>query len=117
MSALAPADSPSVAGLPSTAIPARYMVDASRWATEIPARALRAPSNLVISRGADTVRLVLPAIDSLPSSPVWAMLGADSLVVSDTDRVIKGRPVPGGTYKWLLIPGTVVRLTGRHPAR
>ena len=116
VSALAPADSPSVAGLPSTAIPARYMVDASRWATEIPARALRAPSNLVISRGADTVRLVLSAIDSLPSSPVWAMLGADSLVVSDTDRVIKGRPVPGGTYKWLLIPGTVVRLTGRSGA-
>jgi N-acetylmuramoyl-L-alanine amidase len=40
------------------------------------------------------------------------MLGADSLAPSDTDRVIKGRPVPGGTYKWLLMPGTVVRLTG-----
>jgi N-acetylmuramoyl-L-alanine amidase len=112
VSALAPADSPGVSGLPTTSIPARYVVDADRWATEIPAGALRDSSRLVIARGPDTVRLAIPAIDSLPSAPVWAMLGADSLAPSDTDRVIKGRPVPGGTYKWLLMPGTVVRLTG-----
>jgi N-acetylmuramoyl-L-alanine amidase len=112
VSALAPADSPGVSGLPTTSVPARYVVDADRWATEIPARALRDSSRLVISRGSDTVRLSIPAIDSLPRSPVWAMLGADSLAPSDTDRVIKGRPVPGGTYKWLLMPGTVLRLTG-----
>ena len=112
VSALAPADSPAVAGLPTTSIPARYVVDPDRWAAQIPAGALRMPSNLVISRGADTVRLALPAVDSLPSSAMWAMLGADSLAVGDTDRVIKGRPVPGGTYKWLLIPGTVVQVTG-----
>jgi N-acetylmuramoyl-L-alanine amidase len=40
------------------------------------------------------------------------MLGADSIAVGDTDRVITGRPLPGGTYKWLLMPGTVVRVTG-----
>jgi N-acetylmuramoyl-L-alanine amidase len=112
VSAFAPADSPGVSGLPTASIPARYVVDADRWAVEIPARALRDSSRLVISRGSDTVRLAIPVIDSLPHSPVWAMLGADSLAQSDTDRVIKGRPIPGGTYKWLLIPGTVVRLTG-----
>lgn len=112
VSALAPADSPGVSGLPATGIPARYTLDMDRFATGIAARALRDSSYLVISRGADTVRLALPLVDSLPSGAVWAMLGADSLAPSDTDRVIKGRPVPGGTYKWLLIPGTVVRLTG-----
>jgi N-acetylmuramoyl-L-alanine amidase len=112
VSALAPAGSPGESTLPTTSIPARYVVDADRWATEIPARALRDSSRLVIARGPDTVRLAIPAIDSLPRSPVWAMLGADSLAPSDTDRVIKGRPLPGGTYKWLLMPGTVVRLTG-----
>ncbi|HET7621190.1 MAG TPA: N-acetylmuramoyl-L-alanine amidase [Gemmatimonadaceae bacterium] len=112
VSALAPADSPGVSGLPTASIPARYVVEADRWATDIPARALRDTSRLVITRGADSVRLPIPAIDSLPRTPVWAMLGADSIAPSDTDRVIKGRPIPGGTYKWLLMPGTVVRLTG-----
>lgn len=112
VSALAPADSPGVSGLPSTGIPARYTIDGDVFATEIASRMLRDSSHLVISRGADTVRLGLPAVDSLASGVVWAMLGADSLAPSDTDRVIKGRPIPGGTYKWLLMPGTVVRLTG-----
>lgn len=112
VSALAPADSPGVSGLPTSSIPVRYVVDPERWAVGIPARALRDTSRLVIARGSDTVRLALSAVDSLPRSPVWAMLGADSLAPSDTDRVIKGRPVPGGTYKWLLMPGTVVQLTG-----
>ncbi len=112
VSALAPADSPGVRGLPTSAVPARYTIDAYRFATSIAARELRDTSSIVIARGRDTVRLVLPAIDSLPDVPVWAMLGADSLAPGDTDRVIKGRPVPGGTYKWLLMPGTMVRLTG-----
>lgn len=112
VSALAPADSPGVSGLPTTSIPARYLLDSDRFATEIRATMLRDSSRLVISRGSDTVRLALPAVDSLPGGAVWAMLGADSLAPSDTDRVIKGRPVPGGTYKWLLMPGTIVRLTG-----
>jgi N-acetylmuramoyl-L-alanine amidase len=112
VSALAPADSPGVSGLPTTSIPARYTLDTDRFATEIAARMLRDSSRLVIARGPDTVRLAIPSVDSLPSGAVWAMLGADSLAPSDTDRVIKGRPVPGGTYKWLLMPGTVVRLTG-----
>jgi N-acetylmuramoyl-L-alanine amidase len=31
----------------------------------------------------------------------------------DTDRVINARPVPGGTYKWFLLPGTTLELTGK----
>lgn len=33
-------------------------------------------------------------------------------VLSDTDRVVVGRPTPTGTYKWFLIPGTSVQVTG-----
>ena len=112
VSALTPADSPGVGGLATTSVPARYVTDPDRWATDIPARMLRAPSRLLIARGSDSVRLVLPAIESIAHSGLWAMLGADSLAVGDTDRVITGRPIPGGTYKWLLIPGTVVKVTG-----
>lgn len=32
-------------------------------------------------------------------------------VLSDTDRVVIGRPSPTGTYKWFLIPGTSVQVT------
>ncbi|MBX6330427.1 MAG: N-acetylmuramoyl-L-alanine amidase [Gemmatimonadaceae bacterium] len=90
----------------------RYVGEPERWATSLPAARLRAPTELVISRGADTVRLPLPAIAPAPPPGTWGVLGADSSAVSDTDRVIIGRPVPNGTYKWLLIPGTVVPVTG-----
>src|SRR4029079_2217390 len=42
----------------------------------------------------------------------WVRLtgGAD---VPDTDRVVILRPVPNGTYKWLLFPGTTVRAAAR----
>jgi N-acetylmuramoyl-L-alanine amidase len=93
-------------------VTARYAGEPERWVTSLPAARLRAPTELVISRDADTVRLPLPAIASAPPPGTWGVLGADSSAVSDTDRVIIGRPVPNGTYKWLLIPGTVVPVTG-----
>ncbi len=33
-------------------------------------------------------------------------------ILGDTDRVVVGRPSPTGTYKWFLIPGTAVQVTG-----
>jgi N-acetylmuramoyl-L-alanine amidase len=33
--------------------------------------------------------------------------------MSDTDRVVIGRPQPDNTYKWYLLPGTRLELTGR----
>jgi N-acetylmuramoyl-L-alanine amidase len=38
------------------------------------------------------------------------MLGKSA--AADSGRVISVRPVPGGTYKWFAIPGTVVERTG-----
>lgn len=60
---------------------------------------------------------VLRATEGAPAvrdtTPRWVMLGAglaslDS-IPADTDRVVVGRPLRGGTYKWFLLPGTVVR--------
>lgn len=94
------------------AVSPRYVGDPEQWATALPARRLRVRSELVISRGSDTVRLALPAVAPPPPPVTWGVLGADSAAESDTDRVITGRPIPGGTYKWLLLPGTMVPVTG-----
>lgn len=99
----------------ATPVPPRYAGDPDVWARRIPAAALRVPSWLVVTRGSDTVRLPVPAVDTAPPPGTWGMLGADTTSVSDTDRVIIGRPVAGGTYKWLLMPGTEVQVTGRAP--
>lgn len=88
--------------------------------------------DLVATRGGDTARLtrtvLLPfrpaggadtttAVTSLPevfsdSGRFVALDDADSSI-DDTDRVAIGRPVPGGTYKWFLLPGTIVQVVGR----
>jgi len=86
--------------------------DSVQWSLGVPAGRMRAPSSIVVARGADTVRLSVPAIAPAPPVPTWGILGADTSSVSDTDRVIIGRPVPNGTYKWLLMAGTAVPVTG-----
>ncbi|HEX6964616.1 MAG TPA: N-acetylmuramoyl-L-alanine amidase [Gemmatimonadaceae bacterium] len=95
-------------------VPVRYLGDSTWWATDLPARALDGHANLIVARGRDTVRFHLAQVSLLGDAPTWALLGADSSTVSDTDRVVVGRPTPGGTYKWFLFPGTQVQLTGRE---
>jgi len=83
------------------------------WATDLPAASLARGAELVVSRGSDSVRFEIRdiTIDDV-TQPRWIRLtgGAD---VPDTDRVIIVRPVPNGTYKWLLLPGTTLQATGR----
>ena len=43
----------------------------------------------------------------------WVRLGTIN-AAADTDRTIIGRPIPGGTYKWFFMPGTVVPLISRE---
>jgi N-acetylmuramoyl-L-alanine amidase len=72
---------------------------------------------------ADTLAAITSRIDSLGGAlrialardePIgWVQLGAPN-AAADTDRVIVGRPVPGGTYKWFFLPGTVVPLVARE---
>ncbi|MFN2398774.1 MAG: N-acetylmuramoyl-L-alanine amidase, partial [Gemmatimonadaceae bacterium] len=91
----------------------RYLGDAEIWATDVPARLLRNTTHLLVARGSDTVRFPLAPVAHPDSLPRWVVVGADSSAVSDTDRVINLRPTPAGTYKWFLLPGTQLELTGR----
>ena len=88
---------------------------------------------LVVALGNDTVRAVQPImlpgmVDStkpIPpppppnvvtdTTPAWVVLGDSVIAESDTDRVIIGRTGPNGVYRWFLLPGTRVQLTGRYP--
>ena len=47
--------------------------------------------------------------------PTWVMLRDTSVSLSDTDRVVIGRPTPNTTYRWFFLPNTRVQLTGRYP--
>jgi N-acetylmuramoyl-L-alanine amidase len=49
---------------------------------------------------------------------VYVALGAAGSTVDDTDRVTIARPAPGNgqEYKWFLLPGTVVKVTGSQKA-
>lgn len=100
------------APVPPGVITPRTAGDSVQWSLGVPAGRMRAPTSIVVARGADTVRLAVPAIAPAPPVPTWGILGADTSSVGDTDRVIIGRPVPNGTYKWLLMAGTAVPVTG-----
>ncbi|HEY0997514.1 MAG TPA: N-acetylmuramoyl-L-alanine amidase [Gemmatimonadaceae bacterium] len=52
--------------------------------------------------------------DSLVAAPQFVQLGGPP-TPADTDRMVVGRPTPGGTYRWFLLPGTVAQLAGRAP--
>lgn len=92
---------------------------ATTWATELPAASLArlARAQLVVARGADTVRLPVARpelVDGAGDSARarrWVQLGR-AAAVPDTDRVVVGRPTPDGTYKYFFLPGTVVEQTG-----
>ncbi len=97
----------------------RDLVDAGvLWSTEVPAAWLAdsaAPARVVIARGSDSVTLRVPALRVLHrETRVLAQLRSANAAGSDTDRVIAARTNAGGTYKWLLLPGTVLEVTGRQ---
>ncbi|MFN8574798.1 MAG: N-acetylmuramoyl-L-alanine amidase [Gemmatimonadaceae bacterium] len=89
--------------------------DPSLWATDVGASVLAgAATTIVARRGADSVLAPGPRV-SVPVEPgrQFVVVGTAPSTVSDTDRVVIGKPVIGGTYKWFLLPGTIVEQTGR----
>ena len=98
--------------------------DTARLTREV--RLLPAPAT-ADTLAADSLAADTTAIDTIPApadttaprltadtaARFVALGGVPDSVPADTDRVIVGRPVPGGTYKWFLLPGTVLRETGR----
>jgi N-acetylmuramoyl-L-alanine amidase len=107
---------PSVA--PPTAVVDANDDDLSAvFATDLAARLLAdsaRPARLFAIRGNDTVRLNVPLVRALPADTrVLAMLRSPSTIGSDTDRVVNARTIVDGTYKWMLLNGTIVEVTGR----
>lgn len=85
------------------------------FATDVPARLLTAATRVVAARGSDTVRLSPPAAELAdPERRLLGVLRTASTVGSDTDKVVNARTIPDGTYKWLLLPGTLLEVTGRQ---
>ena len=97
--------------------PIRYPPKPAALAAAVAPAPAPKPEGLATSR-ADTIAALNARLDSLRvqltrDEPIgWVQLGQPS-AATDTDRVIIGRPQPGGTYKWFFTPGTVVPLLGR----
>jgi N-acetylmuramoyl-L-alanine amidase len=85
----------------------------SAFAADVPARSLHDGATLYIARATDTLRFALLRPDLVDTLAVHLVRAGDIPLRPDTDRVIIGRPVPGGTYKWFLLPGTMLEMTGK----
>jgi N-acetylmuramoyl-L-alanine amidase len=76
------------------------------------------PETLATSR-ADSIAALHARLDSINArlsrdEPIgFVQLGGQPTPAADTDRTIIGKPVPGGTYKWFFLPGTIVPLVAR----
>jgi N-acetylmuramoyl-L-alanine amidase len=83
-------------------------------ARDVPARHMQCGATLRVS-GRDSSG-VMPVLRPLPGVGDGDSLGLVRVgtATADTDAVVIARPIPGGTYKWFIMPGTVLRATGRQ---
>ena len=86
--------------------------DPEVYTADIQARQLRARTDILITRGSDSLRVPLGNVAPAPNAGTLVILGSDTSAYGDSDRTVIARPVPAGTYKWFLLPGTIVPLTG-----
>ncbi|MCA2992540.1 N-acetylmuramoyl-L-alanine amidase [Gemmatimonas sp.] len=88
------------------------------FATEVPAAWLSdsaRPARLLVTRNHDSLRLTVPTVRALPrDSRVLGALRSGNRVVSDTDAAVSARTIVNGTYKWQLLPQTVLEVTARQ---
>jgi N-acetylmuramoyl-L-alanine amidase len=83
------------------------------FAADMPARMLRSRTELLLTRGLDTIHLAVPPV-GVALANQWSMLGPDSAGADAMDLELIGRPIPAGTYKWFLLPGTALEVTGHN---
>jgi N-acetylmuramoyl-L-alanine amidase len=83
------------------------------FAADMPARMLRARTELLLLRGRDTIHVGVPPVGVVLANQ-WMMIGPDSTGPDATDEELIARPVPAGTYKWFLLPGTALAVTGHN---
>ena len=103
---------PCAGAAASVAVPLLSADGGETAAREVGARALRCGATLVVYGRGDTAavtRSIAPIADG--DSLGLVRVGAAG---SDTDAVVIAKPVPGGTYKWFILPGTVLRMSGRQ---
>ena len=92
---------------------------------QLTAGELRRANTVLVTRGRDTTvfSFAPPATPRVPAGlnrltghfdeqGQYVRLGK-GMLPSDSDAVIYGRTLPNENYKWFLLPGTVVELTGR----
>lgn len=85
------------------------------FATDVQASRLSTSARVIAIRGRDTARVNVPPVQTPAANErLLGVLRSMNAVGSDTDRVVNARPIPDGTYKWLLLPGTVLEITGRQ---
>lgn len=79
---------------------------------DVPASALRCGGMLSVFGRGDSVAHTRP-VPALADGDAMGLMRVGA-ATADTDAVVIARPVPNGTYKWFLLPGTVLRATGRQ---
>ena len=92
------------------------------FATEVATALLAdstAPARVVVGRAngasTDSVQLRVPLVRALPTATrLLGVLTSGNAVGSDSDKVVSARTIVGGTYKWQLLPGAVLEVTGRQ---
>ena len=73
------------------------------------------PARLFITRARDSLTLAVPMVRALPTaSRVVGALRSVNRVAGDTDRAVSARTIVNGTYKWQLLPQTVLEVTARQ---
>ena len=95
-----------------TALPLLSAEGSETAAREVSARQLRCGATLAVYGRSDTAA-VTRAVPPIANGDSLGLVRI-GVAASDTDAVVIAKPVPGGTYKWFIIPGTVLRATGRQ---
>lgn len=101
----------------TTDIAARLLADSVRPARIIVTRQRvsqsSGPSERTRQQARDSVSMPIPLVKLMPrDTRTLARLISRNSVGSDTDKVIYARTIVDGTYKWMLLPGTVLEVTG-----